>query len=86
MLPTKRHTLSLYLAATLAVAATTVACNTAPQTEVVTGPSDTHHWDDHENQAWHRFLAEKTRPDHEYTKADKNEQSEYWTWRHGHPD
>jgi len=47
---------------------------------------DYHNWDDHEQSAWGRFLAEKHRKDHEWAKADKKEQSEYWNWRHSHPD
>jgi hypothetical protein len=47
---------------------------------------DYHNWDDHENAAWGRFLVENHRQDHEYAKADKKEQKEYWNWRHSHPD
>ena len=80
-----RHLTSLALAATLTIsAAALTACSQQPTTVQVTEPE--HHWDDHESQAWHRFLTEKSRQDHEYAKADKNEQSEYWSWRHSHPD
>jgi carboxypeptidase C (cathepsin A) len=84
MFATNRCTLSVSLAAVLAISGVTIACS-APPSQTVVVEKD-HHWDDHENQAWHRFLTEKSRPDHEYTRADKNEQSEYWDWRHGHPD
>ncbi|HEY2545031.1 MAG TPA: hypothetical protein VGI46_03105 [Candidatus Acidoferrum sp.] len=47
---------------------------------------DYHRWDDKEDQAWKRFLAEKHRDDHEFAKASKKEQEEYWNWRHSHPD
>jgi hypothetical protein len=47
---------------------------------------DYHNWDDHENAAWGRFIAENHRKDHEYAHADKKEQREYWNWRHSHPD
>ena len=47
---------------------------------------DYHQWDDHEKDAWGRFLAEKHRKDHEFAKASKKEQEEYWNWRHSHPD
>jgi hypothetical protein len=47
---------------------------------------DYHNWDDHENAAWGRFLVEKHRKEHEFVKADKKEQAEYWNWRHSHPD
>lgn len=45
---------------------------------------DYHEWNDHENEAWQKFLAEKHRKDHEFAKASKKEQSEYWNWRHEH--
>jgi len=47
---------------------------------------DYHQWDDHERAAWGRFLAENHRKDHEFAKANRREQNEYWAWRHGHPD
>jgi len=40
----------------------------------------------HENQQWGVFLSENHRKHHEYSKAKKREQSEYWNWRHAHPD
>ena len=84
-----RCRISLSFAATLAVSLLIFACNSAPPAETVVvdrDHNDSHRWDDHENQAWRRFLSEKSRQDHEFTKADKNEQSEYWNWRHSHPD
>jgi hypothetical protein len=47
---------------------------------------DYHNWDENENRAWQRFLAEKHRKDHEFSKAEEKEQQEYWNWRHSHPD
>lgn len=47
---------------------------------------DYHHWDDHERNAWGRFLGEKHRKEHEFAKANSREQREYWAWRHSHPD
>jgi hypothetical protein len=47
---------------------------------------DYHKWDDHEQSAWGRFLAEKHRKDHDFAKAKRKEQEEYWAWRHSHPD
>ena len=47
---------------------------------------DYHQWDDHEKDAWGRFLAEKHRKEHEFAKASRKEQDEYWNWRHSHPD
>lgn len=47
---------------------------------------DYHKWDDGEDRAWRRWLAETHRKEHEFAKADRKEQAEYWKWRHGHPD
>jgi hypothetical protein len=47
---------------------------------------DYHNWDDHENRAWGQFLVENHRPVHEYKRANRREQSEYWNWRHAHPE
>ena len=47
---------------------------------------DYHNWDDKENRAWGQFLTENHRESHEYAKSNKKEQSEYWNWRHSHPD
>jgi hypothetical protein len=47
---------------------------------------DYHNWDDNENRAWGQFLTENHKNSHEYTKSNKREQSQYWNWRHSHPD
>jgi hypothetical protein len=46
---------------------------------------DYHQWDDAENRAWRKWLTENHRKDHEFAKADRKEQEEYWKWRHEHP-
>jgi hypothetical protein len=45
-----------------------------------------HQWNDGENDAWHRYLKEKHMKDHEWTKASKREQANYWKWRDQHRD
>jgi len=47
---------------------------------------DYHNWDDNENRAWGAYLTENHRSPHEYARANKKEQSQYWNWRHSHPD
>jgi hypothetical protein len=47
---------------------------------------DYHNWNDNENRAWGQFLVENHKDHHEYSKSNKKEQSEYWDWRHAHPD
>jgi hypothetical protein len=45
-----------------------------------------HVWSDGENDSWHRYLKEKHIKDHEWTKANKREQANYWKWRDQHRD
>ena len=47
---------------------------------------DYHNWDDNENKAWGQYLSENHKSSHEYAKASKKEQSQYWNYRHAHPD
>jgi hypothetical protein len=47
---------------------------------------DYHNWDDNENKAWGQYLTENHKSSHEYAKANKKEQSQYWNYRHAHPD
>ena len=82
---------SLLLAAALGAPVAVMAAPAQKDVGVQVRVYDTHHkdyhnWDDHENAAWGRFLAENHRKDHEYAKAKEKEQREYWNWRHSHPD
>jgi hypothetical protein len=47
---------------------------------------DYHNWDDHENRAWGIYLTNNHRKHHEFSTASRREQSNYWNWRHSHPD
>ena len=50
------------------------------------GHKDYHTWDDRENKAWGVYLSENHKKTHEFSKASKKEQADYWNWRHAHPD
>ena len=50
------------------------------------GHKDYHNWDDNENHAWGQYLTEHHKKSHEFSKASKREQSNYWNYRHSHPD
>lgn len=45
-----------------------------------------HHWNDNENTAWHQYLREHHKKDHDWAHASKKEQRDYWKWRDAHPD
>ena len=47
---------------------------------------DYHNWDERENRSWNMYLTENHRNSHEFKKANKKEQGQYWNWRHTHPD
>ena len=84
-----RGLVSLPFVVAFAVCGLMSGCTAAPPGETVVVDkehNDSHKWDDHENQTWHRYLNENHRDTHEYTKADPKEQSDYWNWRHSHPD
>jgi hypothetical protein len=49
-------------------------------------PLQTHVWNDQEDPHWHAYLKERHRKDHDWKKATKREQKEYWKWRDQHPD
>ena len=50
------------------------------------GHKDYHNWDDNENKAWGVYLSDNHKKSHEFSKSNKKEQSNYWNWRHSHPD
>lgn len=47
---------------------------------------DTHEWNEHETEAYRRYLKEHRKSYHEFDRASHKEQSDYWKWRHSHPD
>jgi hypothetical protein len=82
---------SLFLTAALAVPVVVMAVPGPQEASVQVrvydkNHKDYHNWDDNENRAWGTFLVENHRDHHEYAKSNKKEQSEYWNWRHAHPD
>lgn len=81
---------SLLLAGTIAAPVAIMAAP-GPQNSVQVrvydrNHKDYHNWDDNENRAWGQFLVENHRESHEYAKSNRKEQSQYWNWRHAHPD
>ena len=86
-----RYIASLFLTASLAAPVWIMAAP-APQEASVQvrvydrNHKDYHNWDDRENRAWGQYLTENHRDSHEFSRANKKEQSHYWNWRHAHPD
>jgi len=86
-----RYITSLALAAALVVPVAIMAAP-APQDAGVqirvydSNHKDYHNWDDRENRAWGIFLTDNHKKSHEFSRASKKEQGQYWNWRHQHPD
>ena len=48
---------------------------------------DYHAWNENENRAWRHYVSEERHGKyHDWAKASKAEQRDYWKWRHEHPD
>jgi Ni/Co efflux regulator RcnB len=79
--------LAAVLAAPVAVMATPASNDDGVQVRVYDSRhKDYHNWDDHENKSWGVYLTKNHKKDHEFAKSSKREQSNYWNWRHAHPD
>ena len=48
--------------------------------------NDYHHWDDREDVYYNRWAHESHHEGRHYKKLNRDEQREYWNWRHNHPD
>jgi hypothetical protein len=86
-----RYIVSLFLAAAIAAPLATLAAparnDDGVQVRVYdSNHKDYHNWDDRENNAWGVYLSNNHRRPHEFAKSSKREQSNYWNWRHAHPD
>jgi len=82
---------SLFLAAAIAAPVSMLAAPAAQDAAVQVrvydrDHKDYHNWDDNENKRWGLYLQENHRKEHDFKKATRKEQSEYWKWRHDHPD
>jgi hypothetical protein len=84
-----RYMTALLLTAAFAAPVTVMAIP-APQAVSIRvydkNHKDYHNWDDRENHAWGLYLTENHKNQREFKKANKKEQSDYWNWRHSHPD
>jgi hypothetical protein len=47
---------------------------------------DYHEWNDREDRSYRIYLGERHREYHEFSRNSRREQSNYWNWRHNHPD
>lgn len=77
---------SLLLMCVLGVAVVNIGC--AEHHYRVYDPyySDYHDWDRNEDLAYRHWLAERHYDYREYSRLDRDQQRDYWTWRHAHHD
>ena len=47
---------------------------------------DYHTWNNQEDRAYRVYLGEQHRDYREFNRENRNRQSEYFRWRHEHPD
>jgi hypothetical protein len=47
---------------------------------------DYHNWDDREDRAYRRYVAERRWKYREYQRQSHRRQRDYWRWRHSHRD
>jgi type III secretory pathway component EscR len=47
---------------------------------------DWHEWNENENHAYHQYLHDNHKRDHDFSKASSRERNEYFKYRHAHPD
>ncbi len=47
--------------------------------------SDYHRWNHGEDRAYRQYLGERHEPYRDYTNLSKDDQKNYWDWRHSHP-
>jgi hypothetical protein len=79
--------LAAAIAAPLAIMAVPIPKDDSVQIRVYDRDhKDYHNWDNHENNTWGVYLTDNHKKPHEFSKASKKEQSNYWNWRHSHPD
>jgi hypothetical protein len=45
-----------------------------------------HEWSQTEDPAWRQYLKEHHKKYHDWSKAKKKEQADYWKWRDQHKD
>ena len=86
-----RYVASLFLTAALAAPVSVMAVPVPQESRVQVRVydkqhKDYHNWDDNENRAWGQYLTENHKSSHEFSKASRREKSQYWNYRHAHPD
>src|SRR5580704_1998220 len=67
---------------------TTTTTTTTTETHRYYDPTykEYHVWDSKEDRAYHMYVEQTHRNYEDFPKVKVTEQTEYWKWRHDHPD
>ncbi len=65
---------------------TTTTTTTETQRYYDPGYKEYHEWNGSEDRAYRMYLQEQHRDYTEFPKTTTTQQTEYWKWRHNHPD
>lgn len=84
MRKTNEYRTTLVLAAGLAATALLSGC--VVREPVYESGHPEHHWDDREDAAYHRYVAERRLEYRDYQHLNADERHRYWEWRSRHPD
>ncbi len=85
MLRIKGYLGSLVLGAAILTPLLTTGC-ARPARYYDEDHSDYHAWNDGETQAYKGYLNERHRDYRDFNRLNRDEQKDYWKWRHEHPD
>jgi hypothetical protein len=78
--------LSAALAAPLSVKADDKHSDNQTKRYYDSSARDWHEWNQNEDRAYHQYLTESHKKDHDIAKANRGEKKDYFKWRHEHPD
>ncbi len=65
---------------------TTTTTTTETQRYYDPGYKEYHNWNANEDRAYRMYLQEQKRDYVEFPKTTETQRTEYWKWRHNHPD
>ena len=67
---------------------TTTTTTTTTETNRYFDPTykEYHVWNSNEDRAYHMYIEQTHRTYEDFPKVKVTEQTEYWKWRHDHPD
>jgi hypothetical protein len=86
-----RYLASLFLIAAIAAPLSLIAVPAPQEASVQVRVYDKEHkdyhtWDDNENRSWVQYQTDNHKTQQDFSKANSKEQSQYWNFRHKHPD